>query len=278
MKFKKFSTSIAVMVLAWNIGFSQDYCIPPPFKNGPFTGIESIKLAGMENVTPYDGGYANFVLTGTSGAKDAELKAGSSYPVDLRFYYDPSFIGSFSGKLNFRIWVDWNQDFDFDDPNETVLSKEIDCNDVTVNNPTVTVSFQIDVPSGVKAGNTRMRIYNDMLPSDGHIEPIPCGYIDDTGPIGQHGECEDYRVIVSSTVSIDEPKRNLIQVYPNPFSQMVYFSETVKEINVFNVLGVSVRRGENLNSIDLGDLPKGIFLITYKSKEGLIRTVRMEHI
>lgn len=81
------------------------------------------------------------------------------------------------------IWIDWNNDLDFDDPGEQVyLSGSY------VNPGTGTIT----IPAGTPVGDYRMRVVANWLSSS----PIPCG---DLGN-GSYGEAEDYTFSV-----IEEP-------------------------------------------------------------------------
>jgi GEVED domain/Secretion system C-terminal sorting domain len=274
MKNFRLLLSIFMSTLIGNIVVGQSYCVPPNFLSGPFTGIQSVKLADAEKSSEYSDGYSDYTLVDFT-----TLKPGNTYDIDLRFYYAPSLLSSFSGNLNFRLWADWNQDFDFNDADETILSKIVDCTGVTELAPSVDVTFTFTVPSTAKLGTTRIRLYEDMLTTDGHITPNPCGYLNDAGGLGQHGECEDYKLTLSNTSGISKVIANQIKVYPNPFEDQLFFSETVQEIKIYNVVGsLLLKKEELLNSIDMSDIEKGIILVSFTTLTGEKRTVRVTHI
>jgi M6 family metalloprotease-like protein/uncharacterized protein (TIGR02145 family) len=80
------------------------------------------------------------------------------------------------------IWIDWNQDEDFDDPDENVYSSN-----GTFINPHTTGTFS--PPAGTTAGLTRMRI---RLHDSGYYgNATPCGN-------SYYGEVEDYSIIIIS--------------------------------------------------------------------------------
>ncbi len=115
-----------------------------------------------------------------SGAGDYEdftstiftMETGKTYPVALT----PGFV-SRSGFEYWSVWIDLNNDFDFDDAGEMVFSSNKSRN---------AVSGYITIPGGMSATTTRMRV------SMASQAPEACGYIGD-------GEVEDY------TVKITEP-------------------------------------------------------------------------
>ena len=74
-----------------------------------------------------------------------------------------------------RVWADYNQDGDFDDPGEKILE----------GSSKVTVSGRITIPAGADQGDTRLRISMGLL---GY--PNSCGTFD-------YGEVEDYTLHIS---------------------------------------------------------------------------------
>ncbi|MEI7596854.1 MAG: GEVED domain-containing protein [Bacteroidota bacterium] len=108
-------------------------------------------------------GYGNFT------ASNVTQVAGSSVNFSIT-------IGnSNSGEVG--IWVDWNQDGDFNDANESVYSSS---------GYVTTTSGTITVPAGATVGGTRMRVVQDDWDP-----PTAC-----TGT--GYSECEDYTFTVTS--------------------------------------------------------------------------------
>jgi ribosomal protein L6P/L9E len=87
----------------------------------------------------------------------------------------------------FSVWVDWNNDFDFDDMGERVLTS-----DGRVTSP-VTIGT-LNIPVSTAEGTYRMRIRNAHVGS-----PVPaCG--EDTS-----GEAEDYTLVIEATPECAAP-------------------------------------------------------------------------
>lgn len=199
-----------------------------------------------------------------------QLKPGETYNVDLVFYYDPALVSTFTGYLNFRIWADLNQDWDFTDANETLYSGRIDCRGVRPNAATVKASISITVPNDAQIGSSRMRIYNDMLVADGHITPNPCGYEGMSGSLGQHGECEDYALEVSESANIISTSESAPQPFPNPSNGLVFFNESVKALKVFNSQGkLMTELAEETDQVDLSEFATGMYIISYLTSENV---------
>jgi chitodextrinase len=116
------------------------------------------------------GGYSNFTGIKTS------LSTGTQYTLTVT----PTWTGT---KYNegFAAWIDYNQDGDFTDAGEQVLSAAASQN--------LTTSVTFTVPSGAVSGETRMRIsmkYNAI--------PTSC-------EVFGYGEVEDYTVILVGTTA-----------------------------------------------------------------------------
>ncbi|MEL6863905.1 MAG: GEVED domain-containing protein [Bacteroidota bacterium] len=128
--------------------------------------LESITVHDLTNESGLNDGYIDY--TGTN--LTTTLSAGFSYPISLT----PGFNG-FTFDEVFRLWIDLNQDGEFDNDNELLFESS----------PTeTTVTGTIDIPSWVGGGFTRMRIsmaYNSA--------PGSCGNFD-------FGEVEDYCVTI----------------------------------------------------------------------------------
>lgn len=183
-----------------NSDISAVYCTPPNYRTGPYTGIVNFSINSFNNPSSESDGYKDF----STMTNPAELKAGTSQNVEIDLYYDPVMLEYFQGNLNVRIWIDWNQDFDFTDAGEEALAVVKNCSASTMENPIIKLTATIQVPSDAKSGITRLRVYEDMVETDGHDIPNPCGYLNSTNGLGQHGECEDYKVNVEG-VSTQQP-------------------------------------------------------------------------
>ena len=101
-----------------------------------------------------------------------------------------------------KAWIDWNQDLDFDDPNE-----EYDLGSAanTPDGPTSLSPLNLTVPQDALAGITTMRVsgkYNSY--------PTSC-------ETGFDGEVEDYGIVVTPTLGIIENTFDAEPIiYPNP--------------------------------------------------------------
>jgi len=129
---------------------------------GDNLGILNVELAEINNASA-DGDYSDFTNISTPLNKDVK------YTINLTVDND------YWGENALSVWIDWNQDHDFDDAGEVVYSM--------TNNAGYSGVFT--VPSTATLGITMMRIrtaYSDLPPSCGTDTYL--------------GEVEDYTIIV----------------------------------------------------------------------------------
>ncbi|MEW7289314.1 S8 family serine peptidase [Aquimarina sp. 2304DJ70-9] len=133
--------------------------------------IGRVQLETIDNATGAGaGGYNDFTSIATSLAK------GSDYTISVT----PTWTGTQYNE-GYGVWIDYNQDGDFTDAGEQVVTQA----------PTQTtpVSGTFTIPTGAKDGNTRMRVsmkYNGA--------PTSCESF-------QYGEVEDYTVTIGGATA-----------------------------------------------------------------------------
>ncbi len=103
-----------------------------------FEWIESINIHTFTNTSGNDGGYGDYTDT------SIELMQGNSYSTTL----SPGFDG-FPYDEYFAVWIDFNQDGDFDEANELVLSS---------GSTQMPITEMISIPITASLGTTRMRV------------------------------------------------------------------------------------------------------------------------
>lgn len=65
----------------------------------------------------------------------------------------------------------------------------------------------------------------------------------------------------TSSASINEFSNSQIVVYPNPTSGLIYFENSIDQVNVYELNGKLIQTEENVNRIDLNHLSQGTYLI-----------------
>ena len=128
-----------------------------------------------------DNDYSDFTSISTT------LILNASYDLSVYVNADPSFSPFHLVTPSTMVWIDWNQDGDFDDSGEAYdLGSGLFYanNSATSNSP-----HSITVPAGAELGSTRMRV------------STKAGSYSASCETGFDGEVEDYTIIVVSDVS-----------------------------------------------------------------------------
>lgn len=269
----------ALLMMSW-IGVikvsSAQYCIPPSYLSGPYTGITKVTFNTLSNSSADTDGYTDY----TGSVSPTTVNIGQTYALDVDVKH--TLMGTFSGKLNVRVWIDWNADGDFNDMGEEVLSIDgLQCQG-SGSTGTAVASVNVTVPAGANVGTTRMRVYEDMLVSEGHQAPDPCGY---SSGIGQHGECEDYNITVAASTSISEHDGVAInKVVANYYSNQLMVNYEITEntdvqIEVVDLTGKVVAseqkkrlsNGKYVTLINLSNLPsQGMYIVVLRTAHGVL--------
>lgn len=143
--------------------------------------IENVTLVGYS--TSISNNTTNACTTGVNNytVMSADLQVGGTYTVTVEF-------GDCSGGNQFDgaggVWIDWNNDGDFLDANETIGTVDIA---MTLTDTNVIQNFTINVPVGQPIGNYRMRIVQEEGGASATVSP--CGTF-------TFGSTEDYTVQV----------------------------------------------------------------------------------
>ncbi len=149
---------------------SANYCIPNVPTNSNTVYIYNVNLEQID----YDSGnegYGDFTST-----PPAYLSPSGSHTL---YAYKPVDADS---KFYWRVWIDYNQDGDFDDTDELVIHK--------VNQSDYYILETFTVPANAPNGATRMRIHLKEYIGN---PPDPCGNNDNID-----AEIEDYTVIIGA--------------------------------------------------------------------------------
>lgn len=143
---------------------NESYC-PSEGESTYYEYISYVKVGNLINDTGDDDGY-------TMTTSSETMPVGTSLPIDLR----PGYYAS-AYREYWRIWIDLNQDMDFDDIGELVY----DSGSAVRNN----VTGNLIIPTSALGGATRMRV--SMRGSTDYSAPAECGNF-------QYGEVEDYEI------------------------------------------------------------------------------------
>lgn len=211
--------------------------------------LDSISVGDLQFGSGQDaGGYGNYL-----GGATTTLKRGSIVQVSLT----PKFSSSTYDEY-FTIWIDWNNDEQFDEDNELAFDPG------TTTDMTIEGSFF--VPESANLGNTRMRVIMNFESNQG---PCPTG----TNQF-RFGEVEDYCVDVTNANSTTDLQDGLeISIIENPVRDLLsleILSESSIDLKaqIYTIDGKTVfsekwnaALGTSIENLDVSHLSSGLYLI-----------------
>ena len=204
--------------------------------------ISRVVYGSINNSSSGTAGYEDFTSVSTNVAR------GSSQTITIT----PLWTGTVYSE-GYAVWIDFNQDGDFTDAGEQVVSIA-----ATKSTP---VSGTITIPSSASLGATRMRVsmkYNGI--------PTSCEAF-------SYGQVEDYTVNIqagnrdvedASTISSSQE----IRVYPNPAVEILNVTSVSENatFRVFNLMGQVVLNGKISNEmINVSNLQEGNYILEISS-------------
>lgn len=176
--------------------------------------------------------------------------------------YDVSCAPGYNGNAyneNFRVWIDFNIDGDFEDAGELVF----DPSPTTIN-----VQGSVTMPASLSEGHSRLRVSMTYTPSSSNNEPEPCGAL-------TYGEVEDYCVVLALGSAIEGPfqEQTSISIYPNPASEQIRIiglNQRPEQVDLIAADGRLVSRlsTENWPTVSIADFPAGTYYLSLQTAEG----------
>jgi hypothetical protein len=236
-----------------SVFFTTDEAAPPEFP-APYCGpldftedvepITLVEVAGISNVSDAAlSGTAHEDFTSVVGA----MEEGMSYPIAL----EGNTAADFENR--FAVFIDWNQNDVLDDAGEVYEITE------TITNSNGTDGIQatgtIEVPAGVTAGVTRMRV-KKIWENNDYLDPC----------LGtEYGQVEDYTITVG-TLSVDSAALSNFSFYPNPAQERLNINaqQSIEQVTIFNALGQIVlnqKVGVSSTQIDVSNLSTGNYFM-----------------
>ena len=214
--------------------------------------IDSFGVADFKLVTGKNNGYFRYDSSATT------IKAGRTYPVGLK----PAFTSAAFDET-VRVWIDYNQDGDFNDLGEQVA-------EILRVRASATTNFT--VPMTALNGVTRLRV---AMKYAGFSNPAPMPCENFSG-----GEVEDYCIRIDNSIDTKEPHHVPIKVFPNPFNNhFTVVNENIKsrlqKLSLLNVDGRLIYQ-KQLDGLDnqlvVNDLPplsNGLYFLKIETNESV---------
>ena len=213
-------------------------------------GIHLFQLGDIDNASGEGGtGYQDFTNLST------DLEQGSTNPLVLQTGY---------GNQYFRVWIDFNDNFIFESPEEIVVDNYVLGLGQGVG--TYTGSTSLVIPADAALGQHLMRAKTNW-DTTGNV-----GVPDDACEETTYGETEDYTVNIVTSLGIDDLNQNsefsVVSLGNNQFDVNLNSPYVGKiELTVYNALGQRMvfHRFENTGTfnyaLDMSYVAKGIYLV-----------------
>ncbi len=188
-------------------------------------------------------GYTDFTGTSTS------LAQGTAYTLTIT----PAIVNNTQAAAytndEIAAWIDFNNDFDFNDAGEQVAYVLVATGWVN--------TFNVSIPLASSTGPVRMRVRISYQP-DGAITPC--------GP-ASYGETEDYTINITSGAGLNDNPLGLVQMYPNPAQDLVYIDlKNLGENGLIEILDVNGKIlsqttgiAGQINTVGIAQLANGLY-------------------
>jgi len=242
---KKISTIIVIILFFVINANSQNEILNNnyPASKGESTNDEWIRLVvvgEINNKSESNDGYADFTSHSTT------MNIGSTQEIIIH----PGWTGTLYHE-SYCVWIDYNQDGDFDEDNELVYVKE--------KSKEKFVKAEFTVPADAINGTTRMRVsmsYAEIPLSDKNFA---------------YGEVEDYSIIIEPEDIFSEiySEATKISVYPNPTADLININTKNNsniEVEIFSATGTFLL-ASNSPSINISKLSEGIYTLKINTGE-----------
>ncbi len=206
---------------------------------------DGLTLVSIEEINNPSGcetdGYGNFTDL------IANLAQGGTYDITLSTGFGNQFV---------KIWVDYNNDFNFSN-NEIILNNFVIAPGSAAGNYTETTS--ITIQANATLGSHRMRVKTNWSAN------VPADACEET----TYGETEDYTANITDELGAADEAIIDFEIAPNPAKENITItatSEPIKSLEVFNILGQRV-----LNLTFDATPSKKVNITSFKSGMYLIR-------
>jgi len=225
----------------------KNSCEPTTNCNGD--GIRLFQVSTIDNTSDCGtDGYSNFTNL------IADFNTGTTYPLTITTPYGNQFV---------RVWIDFNDDSNFDANEIVVDNYEIADGQ---GSGTYTETMDLIIPNGVNAGMHIMRAKTNWN------NPVP----DDACENTSYGETEDYSANITDTAStnnslFDKTNFNVSSLNDNQFILSVKTTEVNERLalNVYNMVGqkllnryIENENGEYRYELDMSHAASGVYVVT----------------
>ena len=230
--------------------------------------IQAVLLNEISNNSGADGGYGNYTSQSTT------LQAGNSYPILLTPGYE-----NITYQEAWRVWIDFNQDGDFADPNELIFEGK----------DNAPITGNVNIPLDVNNGSTRMRVSMKWSSAADDCSIFNFGEVEDytvniTGGTGALIGLFPNNPLTSTAQGLDvkaypNPVEHLLVVdYTTPFNESVNLLITNPQGKIILEKKWEALQGGNRQIIDVSDFPTGAYSLFLKqgSQQKVIKVIKIK--
>lgn len=89
-------------------------------------------------------------------------------------------------------------------------------------------------------------------------------------------EFQIYGTVATSTATTPASAPSMLNVYPNPATEKITISGEVAEITLYSIHGQLVRSVQNVNTMDVSDFNKGMYIVRMTNKSGSKQSQKLE--
>ena len=234
-----------------NLSLSNDVCGSIGSTTSQISTRE-VQFNTIDNASTKTNGYSDFKSISTT------VKPGEDHQISIDVNTTSTPFTPVSTRT--FVWIDWNQNCQFDANEEYDLGSASSTGIVT----TSASPYNLTVPNDAKPGNTTFRVTTKII-SGG--DPTSC-------EDGFNGEVEDYTIFVDApTATVNDFSFNKFNLFPNPSSGKFNLSFEVLNTDKVNVklFDLGGRLIENLEfkntssifskKLSFGDYNAGIYLL-----------------
>ena len=217
------------------------------------TSTTLVKFNTINNPSAKPMGYGDYTANTTTVKRD------ETHDLTVNVNTDDSDSTQYTVKT--LVWIDWNQDCDFDDEGEEY---DLGLTTGTADGPTEGSPLAITIPSDAALGNTTMRV-STKYANDG--SPTFC-------EIDFDGEVEDYTIIIEDNpAAVEDIAFEGFNLYPNPSKgeftlNLEVFNTDKLTVQLFDIRGRLVGEKNYFNTknsfserVSFGKTSAGLYLV-----------------
>ena len=244
---------------------------------GPLTSTAPTLIAPIKSVT----------FSGVTNTSDATAATIGSFPVHQDFTTTEfpvknnvtsvplTVLGTTNGNAAngwaMSVFIDWNNDGDFDDVGESYFNTTATMVRKTgvTDNP-ISLTGNIAIPAGTSLGKKFMRIKYNFSGTTLNT-PLTSGCASMI-----NGQVEDYTLDYKDALAVSDVTKAGISVYPNPFADVLKISDVkgVKSISVNDISGRQVKTLAPSAELNLSNLKSGLYIVNLQMEDGSVKTFK----